>query len=81
MTKRFEHNPLGEQIIWLHKDQGMRKVDIAEKLGISRQLVGYHLGQKLKRRRTHIGKREKSRLQALARGRYAKQKLLESGML
>ena len=55
----------------------MKKAEIARQLGITRQAVNYHLGDKAKRHRAEmpVGKRKRDRMLALKR--YHRNKALE----
>lgn len=50
----------------------MRKSDIARKLGITRQLVNYHLSDKSRRRRANMGEANVAALRDKANQKYAR---------
>ncbi|MEO7015605.1 MAG: hypothetical protein ABI067_03555 [Leifsonia sp.] len=55
----------------------MPKSEIARQLGITRQAVGYHLGNKSKRHRRNMPAKQRKAERALALKRYHTKKALE----
>lgn len=55
----------------------MTKSDISRALGITRQAVGYHLGDKFKRRRANMPTKKRKAERACALARYHNRKAME----
>lgn len=55
----------------------IKKAEIARQLGITRQAVNYHLGNKAKRHRKNMSAAKRKRDRALALERYHNKKALE----
>lgn len=51
---------------------GRRKSDIARELGVTRQLVNYHLSDKSRRRRANMGEARVAELRDKANRKYAR---------